>query len=414
MFEKRYGRMDVDAILNGLKGRYGLSPEVMRLVEEDLCSGMTKEEVMKYCTKQVGIGRMRILSECIRKGLPEEVAEKLSRCEGREDNLEVAFELLDRGISIEKFEDALTDRDRLLNVLAGYSAGNLPSEREKPQEGAKFEATGGTDDAPKGKTVEGGTKKPQTEGNAKAQDEPKGKGEPVADELRETLSAFKEEVTSEIARAIAGLGDAWDAEMEERLLKTQALLRDKDEMLVMQSRALTEARRTIALLESRMEARDPEKPEQGENDAAKGAEPKKAGEGDETNGNAEIPKKEGKGDDGVSGKTENLTEGVMSITDESGRVLCLAPVERQVRKPFAAGRISAMFGLKKRSQRSLMQMAIAGELCREQLECVADAIRGGLTEPQLCSLIENKVPAEKMPQVIEIAKLENEMGYNNG
>jgi hypothetical protein len=399
MFEKRYGRMDVDAILSGLKGRYGLSPEVMRLVEEDLCSGMTKEDVMKYCTKQVGIGRMRILSECVRKGLPEEVAEKLSGCEGHEENLEVAFELLDKGISIEKFEDALTDRDRLLNMLAGYAAGKLTSGEGKPQEGAKFEATRGTGD-----------------------------GGLSADELRGILSAFKEDLTSEIARAIAGLGDARDAEREELLQKLQAQLRDKDEMLVMQSRALTEARRTIAMLESRAGEKEPEKHARdeggagapAEKPAGADAEGTTAGKTDEAGAEGagrkdeEIPRRDGKGDESVKGKAEELTEGVLRITDGEGRVLCSAPVERQVRKPPAALNLCAMLGFKKKSQRSLMQMAIAGELCREQLECVAEAIRGGLTEAQLCSLIENKVPAEKMPQVIEIAKLENEMGYDNG
>ena len=68
--------------------------------------------------------------------------------------------------------------------------------------------------------------------------------------------------------------------------------------------------------------------------------------------------------------------------------------------------------MKKRSRRSMMQMAISGELSKEQLIQIVNAIKCGLSETQLCNLIENKVPAERMPQIIEIAKLENEMGYN--
>ena len=54
---------------------------------------------------------------------------------------------------------------------------------------------------------------------------------------------------------------------------------------------------------------------------------------------------------------------------------------------------------------------IAGELSAEQLNHIVTAIKSGLTEEQLCNLIENKVPAEKMPQIIQIAMLENKMGY---
>ena len=102
----------------------------------------------------------------------------------------------------------------------------------------------------------------------------------------------------------------------------------------------------------------------------------------------------------------------LSITDSNGRVISSLPIEHSVKKSSGLGGIAAALGIKKRSRRSMMQMAINGELSKEQLILIVEAIKGGLTETQLCNLIENKVSAERMPQIIEIAKLENEMGYN--
>ena len=56
-------------------------------------------------------------------------------------------------------------------------------------------------------------------------------------------------------------------------------------------------------------------------------------------------------------------------------------------------------------------MAIAGQLDKNQLHHIATAIKSGLSENQLCDLIESRAPAERMPELIEIAVLEKRMGY---
>lgn len=410
MHEKRYARVDVDAILSSLKGKHGLSPEVLRLVEEDLCSGMSKEDVMKYCTRKVGIGRMRILSRCIRKGIPDDVAGKLSECEGREENLEVAFDLLGQGVSIEKFEDALNDRERLLNVLMEYKARNSALKREKSQEGANNGLTEASVEdlaSEKAKTEpEEGCKAEVPEGRIAGEGGlTENEGARLSEELREFLSAFRTEALAEIARAVENAQEDRIASREELLSRTEAQLREKDEMLVMQSKALTEARRTIAELEDRMA-----KMERTQANGQEGVAEREGGEGMKG-----LPVREGKEEPEVKGKEDAYAEDFMlRITDAEGRVIGVAPVERHVRRSGGIGGICAALGFKKRSRKSLMQKAISGELCREQLIQVVEAIRCGLTEAQLCSLMDNKVPAEKMPQIIEIARLENEMGYNDG
>ena len=90
---------------------------------------------------------------------------------------------------------------------------------------------------------------------------------------------------------------------------------------------------------------------------------------------------------------------------------CSFPIEIEKKKSSGLGGIVANLGFKKRYQRSLVRMAIAGELDKMQLRHIATAIKSGLSESQLSDLIESRVPAERMPELIEIAVLEKRMGY---
>lgn len=52
---------------------------------------------------------------------------------------------------------------------------------------------------------------------------------------------------------------------------------------------------------------------------------------------------------------------------------------------------------------------INGELDRNQLIQIKSAIEKGLTESQLEEIINSRVPAERMKEIIEIAELENSL-----
>ena len=103
---------------------------------------------------------------------------------------------------------------------------------------------------------------------------------------------------------------------------------------------------------------------------------------------------------------------VIQFSDRAGKQSIYSKVDYSRRKTNGLSALAASLCCKKRSRKSMMQMAINGELSKEQLTHIVEAIRAGLTEEQLCQLIENKVPAEKMPQIIEIAVLENNVGYS--
>ena len=65
---------------------------------------------------------------------------------------------------------------------------------------------------------------------------------------------------------------------------------------------------------------------------------------------------------------QNTMEGrTLEVTDSNGKVISSLPVEHTNKKTSALCGIAAALGMKKRSRRSMMQMAISGELSKEQL-----------------------------------------------
>lgn len=115
-----------------------------------------------------------------------------------------------------------------------------------------------------------------------------------------------------------------------------------------------------------------------------------------------------------SEKTEDnleITGYIMPLKDKSGNVVGVMPVEIERKKTSGIGCLLGILGFKKKSQQSLVRMVISGELNKAQLGHIVGAMKKGLSEGQLIDLIESKVAAEKMPEIIEIALLEKNMGY---
>ena len=66
-------------------------------------------------------------------------------------------------------------------------------------------------------------------------------------------------------------------------------------------------------------------------------------------------------------------------------------------------------GFEKKSEQDLVRLVAEGKLGTEQLIEIQNAMKQGLTEKQLVTLINNGVSAEQMREIIEIAVLENNM-----
>ena len=72
--------------------------------------------------------------------------------------------------------------------------------------------------------------------------------------------------------------------------------------------------------------------------------------------------------------------------------------------------MTAMFSrLCLRKRTDIVRLLAEKDLSPEQLAQVRNAIEKGLTEKQLLVLINNKIPAEQMEEIIRIAVYENKM-----
>ena len=85
----------------------GWRKEVVDLVREDLTFGLTKEQVQLYAQKDGSIERMRLYSDCLRKGYSEDIVGQLL-----DDTLDifrckVAVEFYELGIAIEKIVEVI-------------------------------------------------------------------------------------------------------------------------------------------------------------------------------------------------------------------------------------------------------------------------------------------------------------------
>ena len=66
-------------------------------------------------------------------------------------------------------------------------------------------------------------------------------------------------------------------------------------------------------------------------------------------------------------------------------------------------------GFEQQSKQDLVKLVAEEKLVAEQLIEIQNALKKGLTEDQLVTLINNGVSAEQMREIIEIAVLENNM-----
>ena len=98
-----------------------------------------------------------------------------------------------------------------------------------------------------------------------------------------------------------------------------------------------------------------------------------------------------------------------AVVDKDGNIIRFVPVERMERKDRGSV-MSSMFSrlfLKKKTD--IVKLLAEKDLSPEQLVQVRSAIEKGLSEKQLLVLINSKIPAEQMEEIINIAVYENRM-----
>ena len=71
--DKPLSNMQITRYIESLKKEMNFDDEVYGLVKSDLEDGLTQEQTEKYLDKNFNIGQMKVLSEGLHKGIPEEL-----------------------------------------------------------------------------------------------------------------------------------------------------------------------------------------------------------------------------------------------------------------------------------------------------------------------------------------------------
>ena len=363
-------RIEISRTIEGLRLAQQYSEEAIALAKSDLEYGLTKEDVDRYLKKPYRIDQMRVLSDCLRKGVPEEFLALLGGHEMTGYQMQVSLEFYEKGVPLECIRDVIAQGGTPVAMRGAY--GRILDSLNSVKEAAASE--------------------PEYVKRLLLQIEG------LVGQIR-----FQEERYDLLHQKLSGL-DAPGAGQEERekLARENA---EKDEMISIQQDQLDQANGTIARLRDAIEKKEREMGcmrdrirtmETGSKDA--GADGKEAPAGDRPQA-------------GALGQEVFPVSYQVPVRDAEGRVVQRVPLEHTVRKSNGGAGLFTRLCFKKKSRADLVRRLVSGGLVPAQLVQVKSAIEKGLTEGQLIELINHNISAEKMKEIIEIAVLENSMAY---
>lgn len=369
--------MDLKAYLGRLRQNPKYTEEIIRLIEDDLRFGLTKEETEEYSSGRYDYRQMCVYSRCLRSGYNGEEKAAILKEGLSGDQMAVAFEFYEKGVPLATITEVLSSAENTAYTMKRLFLQVLRKTGEA-------EPANGQDMA-------------------------------YAKELMEQIREVVEKISCQEKRydalneKLKEIGTAGhDAQVQNNLI---VQLSEKDKMLEKQQNELNEARVQIAKLHGEIEAVRKERKaleEQVKNMVS--AEPEAAAE-------PKKPEMEKKPETKVESSAPAMPESALypgieyhaAVVDRDGNIIRFVPVERMERKDRGSV-MSSMFSrlfLKKKTD--IVKLLAEKDLSPEQLVQVRGAIEKGLSEKQLLVLINNKIPAEQMEEIINIAVYENKM-----
>lgn len=368
--------MDLKAYLGRLRQNPKYTEEIVKLIEDDLRFGLTKEETEEYSSGRYDYRQMCVYSRCLRNGYSGEEKAAILKEGLSGDQMAVALEFYEKGVPLDTITEVLSSAENTAYTMKRLFSQVLRKIREA-------EPISGQDTA-------------------------------YAKELMEQIREVVEKISCQEKRydalneKLKEIGTAGqDAQIQSNLLSQ---LSEKDKMLEKQQNELNEARVQIAKLHGEIEAVRKERKaleEQVKN--AVRTEPEAA--------EAKKPEKEKKPETKAESSVPGMPESALypgieyhaAVVDRDGNIIRFVPVERMERKDRGSvmGSMFSRFFLKKKTD--IVKLLAEKDLSPEQLVQVRSAIEKGLSEKQLLVLINNKIPAGQMEEIINIAVYENRM-----
>lgn len=397
MEEKRepLSQMAIEKRIQLLRNK-NVDNEVIALVKSDYEDGLTDDEVNLYLDKNYNLNQMKVLSNCLHKGVSEEMMTLLRESKMAGGQMQTALNYYEKGVPVAAIKEVVEKDDTAINMrrMLDVVLENLSKAKEQKPEDSEY---------------------------VKAL---VAQMEEVVEKINHQNERY--DVLNKKLSEIETSKD--DEEVRERLVKDN---QEKDELINDQQNELNKANGTIARLRDDIEKKDKEMKRMSERiesledkimgvavDNKKAAEEKTKQE--ETKPKDNVAKttagKEMVDTIAVPQAAPVIQNGIpvyyqLTVVDASGHVVQRLPIERSVRKSSNSGVASlfARLSFKKKSRADIVKLVASGDLVPAQLVQIKSAIEKGLTESQLVELINNNISAEKMKEIIEIAVLENSM-----
>lgn len=397
MEEKRepLSQMAIEKRIQLLRNK-NVDNEVIALVKSDYEDGLTDDEVNLYLDKNYNLNQMKVLSNCLHKGVSEEMMTLLRESKMAGGQMQTALNYYEKGVPVAAIKEVVEKDDTAINMrrMLDVVLENLSKAKEQKPEDSEY---------------------------VKAL---VAQMEEVVEKINHQNERY--DVLNKKLSEIETSKD--DEEVRERLVKDN---QEKDELINDQQNELNKANGTIARLRDDIEKKDKEMKRMSER--IESLEDKIMGVAVDNKKAAEEKTKqeETKPKDNVAETTAGkemvdtiavpqaapvIQNGIpvyyqLTVVDASGHVVQRLPIERSVRKSSNSGVASlfARLSFKKKSRADIVKLVASGDLVPAQLVQIKSAIEKGLTESQLVELINNNISAEKMKEIIEIAVLENSM-----
>ena len=364
--------MDLKAYL----GRLGQNPkyteEILKLIEDDLRFGLTKEETEEYSSGRYDYRQMRVYSRCLRNNYSKEEKAAILKDGLSGEQMAVALEFYEKGVPMETITGVLSSAENTAYTMKRLFSQVLSKAKEA-------EPAGGQDMA---------------------------YAKELMEQIREVVEkiSWQEKRYDALNEKLKEIGTAGqDAQVQGNLI---AQLSEKDKMLEKQQNELNEAR--VAAVKLRGEMEEMRKERKTLEEQLKKAEAAVAPKETEKK---EKPETQTESSPSVMPESA-LYPGIeyhAAVVDKDGSIVRFVPVERMERKDRGSVMGSVFSRLFFKKKMDIVKLLAEKDLSPEQLVQVRNAIEKGLSEKQLLVLINSKIPAAQMEEIINIAVYENKM-----
>lgn len=378
--------MDLKVYMESLKNNPRFTDAMLRLVEEDLKFGLTPEETEEYTAKKFDYTQMKVYSQCLRNGYGRDVMDIITKDGLTGEQMAVALEFYEKGVAAETVKEITRNTRQTAFVMKKL----FQDVMEKL----------------------GDTQKNTNADGAYA-------GE-LLEKIRETVEKidFQEKRYDALNEKLKELQAAKQEAAGQEYLQSQ--LADRDRLLESQQDQINAARAEIARLKNEIELSEKERrvmernknlgsPNENENSSHYEnpvVEKQAAGR--------DINKTAAPVNDMAPPDTDNTMARHMeyraALIDENGRIIQMVPIERMEKKK-EGGTFGTLFSrLFLKRKMDIVKLVAESGLEAEQIVQVRSALEKGLTEKQLMVLINCRLPAEQMEEIIGIAVYENRTG----